>query len=319
MSWVIEHLHADGSVLSRIPVHNGRASIGRGLENDLVLDDAHAAPSHAELVIQDDQSAVLRDLGSINGISRQRGKKSQEIQVSDEQALRVGSNWIRVRSSAWSLAPELPIRKHRTWIWALVALMVVAANAIWEVWLADRESTPPLYLYIVAGVVGALVLWSAAYSLYGRLANGADRYFQHLLIACCGYLALTVLDSGLGMLGFITGWVWPLQWLPYLLGLAVALTVGTHLRTADPRHWPKARWALGMITVVAMAVPLAQQWISRKEFTDVHTMDIVSYPSLRLAQPVSVDEFLKGAKALEAPSDLARKDPEGDDQDSADD
>ncbi|MEZ5702988.1 MAG: FHA domain-containing protein [Burkholderiaceae bacterium] len=319
MSWLIEHLHPDGSILARIPVQNGRLTIGRGLDNDLVLDDAHSAPSHAELVIQNDHSALLRDLGSINGISRQREKKRPEIEITDEQPLRVGSSWVRVRSSAWPLAPEKPITQNRTWIWALMGVLGVVGEAIWEVWLSDLESTPPPYLYYVAGLVGVLVLWSAVYAVYGRLASGADRYLRHLLIACFGYLGLNLLDNGLGMLGFMTGWVWPLQWLPYLVGLGVALIVGTHLHTADPRHWPKTRWALGMVTVVAMAVPLAQQWISRKEFTDVHTMNIVTYPSLRLAQPATIDRFLKDVNDLKALSDLARKDPDMEQQDFMED
>ena len=319
MTWLVEHLHSDGSILARIPVQNGRLTIGRGLDNDLVLDDPHTAPSHAELTVQDEQKALLRDLGSINGISRQRGEKCQEIAITDEQPLRVGSSWLRVRSSAWPLAPEKPLTKNRAWVWALMGVVAVIGHAIWEVWLSDRESTPPPYLYYVAGLVGVLVLWSAAYAVYGRLASGADRYLQHLLIACFGYLGLNLLDNGLGMLGFATGWVWPLQWLPYLLGLGAAIIVGTHLRTADPRHWPKTRWALGLVTVVAMAVPLVQQWISRKEFTDVHTMSIVSYPSLRLAQPTPIDRFLNDVKDLKALSDLARADPDGDEQNIGED
>ncbi len=319
MNWLVEHLHPDGSVLARIPVRNGRVSIGRGLDNDLILDDAHTAHAHAELIILDDRSALLRDLGSLNGIARQRGKKCQEIPITDAQPLRVGSSWLRVRSSAWPLTPEKPIAKNRTWIWALVGLMAVIGHSVWEVWLSDRESTSPPYLYFVASLVGVLVLWSAAYAVYGRLASGTDRYLQHLLIACVGYLGLNLLDNGLGMLGFVAGWVWPLQWLPYLLGLGVALIVGTHLRTADPRHWPKTRWALGLVSVVAMAVPLAQQWISRNEFTNVHTMNTMSYPWLRLAQPTSIDRFLNDVNDLKALSDLARKDPDGDEQGVSDD
>ena len=48
MSWFIEHLHRDGSVLVRMLVPNEDPStrvfrIGRALDNDLILDDPHCA------------------------------------------------------------------------------------------------------------------------------------------------------------------------------------------------------------------------------------------------------------------------------------
>jgi hypothetical protein len=317
MSWVVEHLHRDGSVLARVPVQSERFTIGRALDNDLVLDDVHTAPLHAALSFHGHHRALLKDLGSLNGIARQRGKKCPEIPITDDQPLRVGASWIRVRSSAWALAPELPLPTRHVWIWALLALMVVLAHAIWEVWLTDRQSESPPYLYAVAGIAGVITLWSAAYALYGRLANGADRFFNHLLIACCGYLCLTVLDNLLPTLGFVSGWVWPLQWLPYVLGLGVALTVRAHLRTADPRHWPTSRWGLALVTVVAMTVPLAQQWITHKELTSTHTMDVVTYPALRWAKPIAVDSFLEDVQSLKGRSDAARNvsaDDGGDDE-----
>lgn len=224
-----------------------------------------------------------------------------------------------MRSPAWALAPELPLPTRHLWLWALLALIAVLANAVWEVWLTDRQRESPPYLHPVAGIAGVITLWSAAYALSGRLANGSDRFFNHLLIACCGYLGLTALDHLLPTLGFVTGWVWPLQWLPYILGLSVALTVRAHLRTADPRHWPPSRWGLAMVTAVAMAVPLAQQWISHKEWTSTHTMDVITYPTLRLAKPLAVDHFLGNVQSLKARSDAARKVADGGDEESRED
>lgn len=319
MSWVVEHLHRDGTVLARILAQSDRFTLGRAIDNDLVLNDPHTAPHHAELVFHGPKSASLSDLGTLNGIAPQRGKKVTDIHIERDQTVRVGASLIRVRSSDWALAPELPLDNHRFWIWALLAFAAVMAHATWSLWLTDLQAESPPYLYGLAGIAGFFGLWSSAYALYGRLANGADRFFAHLLIACSGYLSIALLETGLATLGFSSGWVWPGQWQPYLVGLLMATTVGVHLRTADPGHWPAARWGLGVVTVVAMAVPLAQRWITHQELTSTHTMDEVSYPVLRWATPQPLDSFLDDVNRLQADADAARNaSPGADDESLAD-
>ncbi|MEX1166207.1 MAG: FHA domain-containing protein [Hydrogenophaga sp.] len=315
MSWVVELLHRDGSVLSRLPAPQQHFTLGRALDNDLVLDDPHAAAHHAEILFVDHLQARLKDLGSVNGIAPQRGKKAPEILIQNDGVLRVGSSSIRVRSSDWPIAPEQRLAGNHMAAWALVLLGLVLLNQGWETWLMDRLTESPPYLYALAGLAGGLALWSAAYALYGRLANGENRFFSHLLIACTGYLGLTAMENATSKLGFASGWLWPMQWQPYLLGLGVALTVRAHLRTADPRHWPTTRWGLALVTVVAMAVPLAQQWISHQELTSVRTMDELSYPALRWAPEVPLDRFLGDVQRLKADADQAREIPAGSEAD----
>ncbi|QCB45613.1 FHA domain-containing protein [Hydrogenophaga sp. PAMC20947] len=319
MSWAVEHLHRDGRVLARIRTEGDRFTLGRALDNDLVLDDPHAAPHHAELVFHGPQTASLSDLGTLNGIALQRGKKVSDIYVERDQTLRVGSSWIRVRSSAWPLAPELPMEKRLVWVWALLALIAVLVHSSWKLWLTDLQTESPPYLYVLAGIAGFIGLWSAAYALYGRLVNGADRFFNHLLIACSGYLGVAVLEDLLSTLGFSSGWVWPAQWQPYLVGLCLAFIVRAHLRTADPGHWPAARWGLAVVTVAAMTVPLAQRWITHHELTATHTMDQLSYPALRWASPQPLDTFLNDVNRLQSDADAARDESPGAESESAGD
>jgi pSer/pThr/pTyr-binding forkhead associated (FHA) protein len=48
------------------PLSGSRVTVGRGLDNDIVLEDASVSRHHAELVREGTQLAV-RDLGSTNG------------------------------------------------------------------------------------------------------------------------------------------------------------------------------------------------------------------------------------------------------------
>ncbi len=83
MSWFVEHLHRDGSVLARVPVLDSglpesaaSIRIGRALDNDLVLDDPYCAAHHARLEIGIDGTARLVDLGTGNGIVTSRNRRA---------------------------------------------------------------------------------------------------------------------------------------------------------------------------------------------------------------------------------------------------
>lgn len=313
MSWYVEHLHRDGTVLARLPVNGPVFSIGRALDNALALNDPHCAAYHAQLRITDDGAAELHDLDSRNGIRAPRGKPQTRYAITSDTVYRVGNSHIRILNGNWPLAPELALSRTLVWPWALLALALVLAHGVWNVWVRDLGDKSPPYLYAASALAATLCVWSAMYALLGRLLTGTGRFFSHLLIASSGYLGSTVLDSVLKMLAFSGDWLWPVRISPYLMIGVLALTVRAHLRTADPRHWPTLRWVVAAVTVLAMTVPLAQRWISDHRLTDVQTLNFIEHPVLRLAPAQSIPDFITtGARLKEqADQDLSRDEREG--------
>jgi hypothetical protein len=314
MTWFVEHIHRDGTTVARVPVSGSQLRIGRALDNDLVIDDAHCAAYHACLTIDVDGHAVLEDLNTRNGITPQRGSRAARYAVHNDAPYRLGLTSIRIRHSAWPLSPELALSLRAMWPFALAALAVVVLYTAWKIWLGDVNEKSPPYLYGLFGVAAGLSVWSGMYALLGRLIGGVERFFTHLLVACCGYMIVTLADSVLQAVSFATAWLWPVRIEQYVTILLVALLVRAHLRVADPRHWPTLRWAVGLVAVSAMLVPLAQLWISSQRLTNIQTLDAIEHPALRLAQPVSITEVTQSANALRERVDTARtKDVNGDD------
>ncbi len=312
MSWFIEHLHRDGSVMARLPVPNvddvgSVLRIGRALDNALVLDDPHCAPYHAELHIDADGHARLRDLGSANGIVAARNKRAAIHDIKNDAAYRLGQSLIRVRSSDWPLAPERSLSHRAVWPFALLALALVLAHGAWDLWLTDVQEKSPPYLYGLSALAAGLCLWSAMYALFGRLVAGVDRFFSHLAIACTGYLAGTLILNLLETLAFSMSWLWPARITEPVVIIVAAMTVRYHLRLADPRHWPKLRIGLAIVASLAIVIPLAQHWVSHHRLTDVQTLHAIEHPALRLASPVALEEFSASAASLKVRVDKARK------------
>jgi Inner membrane component of T3SS, cytoplasmic domain len=317
MSWFIEHLHRDGSVLLRLPVVAAVEStsiirIGRALDNDVVLDDPHCAPHHARLEIDVDGTARLYDLGTINGIITARNKRVAIHEIKNDDPYRVGQSVIRVRSSAWSLAPERSLSRRSVWPLALMVLALVLAYGAWKLWLGDVQEKSPPYLYGLSALAAGLCLWSSMYALFGRLVAGVDRFFSHLLIACTGYLVGTLILNVLETLAFSMSWLWPARITEPVVIIVAAMTVRYHLRLADPRHWPTLRIGLVVVATLAILIPLAQQWVSHQRLTDVQTLHAIEHPALRLASPVPLPEFSATAESLKARVDKARKKDDAD-------
>jgi FHA domain len=322
MSWFVEHLHRDGTVLTRIAVpHNPTDDapvsfcIGRALDNELILDDPHCASHHARLEISADGTARLIDLNTQNGIIAGRRKRATTHEITNDSPYRLGQSIIRVRSSDWPLVAEKKLSKP-AWPIALLALLLVLSYGAWNVWLTDVQEQSPKYLYDLSAQAAGLCLWSAMYALFGRLIAGVDRFFSHLIIASAGYLAGSLILRFLDLLGFSTSWMWPIRITEPVVVLVIAITVRAHLRLADPRHWPTLRIAVALVATLAITIPLAQQWVSHKRLTDVQTHYSITHPAFRWAQPVDFNTFSDAATVdLKVRADKARKHDDGDDAD----
>ena len=310
MSWVVEHLHRDGTVLARVSTNGHELRIGRAFDNDLVLDDAHCAPYHAVLHMDGLGQAELRDLGSLNGLrtSRSFGRSQRHavLAVQHDQKIDLGASTLRVRYAQAALAPERPLSTGMVWPFALLALALVIGHAGREMWLKDVAQNSPNYLSSLTGLAVVLTVWSAVYGLMGRIMGGGDRLFTHLLIVCSGYLGAVAVMNTLDLLAYAFYWLWPVR-IGNAMGIVViALTVRAHLRVADPRHWPVTRWAVVLAATLAITVPVAQTWITSQRLTHVQVMNLNEHPATRFATPASIESFMKSTAPLKSRVELQR-------------
>lgn len=314
MSWYVEHLNRDGSVQARVrvPQYDATATdtaflIGRALDNDLVLDDPHCAAYHAQLEIDADGNARLYDLDSSNGVVFGNKRRQKTHEVKNAEPYRLGQSLIRIRSTDWPLAPERALSNRAMWPIAFGLLALVLAHTAWNLWLKDVNEKSPPYLYGLSGSAMVLGLWSAAYALFGRLVSGNVRFLSHLAIASAGYLCIIIVDYLLETMAFSFSWLWPLRISHTVIIILAALTVRYHLRLADPKHWRTLRIGLSVVAAAAIIIPIAQLWISHQRLTNIQTISHIEHPTLRLAQPVTLQDFTATTASLKARVDQARK------------
>jgi hypothetical protein len=103
--YFVEILARNGDVLHRHRLQQLPIRIGRGYDNDVILDDAHSAASHASRNGRAHQM-LLRDLGSKNG-SYYGGKRCEALRSTATRVVRLGHTRLRVRRAI--------SRWHRKW------------------------------------------------------------------------------------------------------------------------------------------------------------------------------------------------------------
>ena len=117
----IETLARNGDVLHRHRVDKLPLTIGRGYNNDFILDDAHTAPTHAVVELAEDGALVMRDLGSQNGIVV-HGKRQASVPINGTTVVRLGHTRLRVRDAAFPVEAEVTDTTMHAWEGGVPAL-----------------------------------------------------------------------------------------------------------------------------------------------------------------------------------------------------
>src|SRR5579863_989254 len=104
--WV-EILSRQLGVIARHRCAGPEIRIGRGYENDIVLDDPYVAAAHLRITRSADGVLMAEDLGSANGLfvgtSKERVRRAI---IEGDHTLRVGHTLLRIREADFAVAPE---------------------------------------------------------------------------------------------------------------------------------------------------------------------------------------------------------------------
>jgi hypothetical protein len=306
--WFIETLARNGEVLHRHQVGSLPIRIGRGYDNDLIVDDAYAAQHHA-LVALDAGQVVLRDLGSRNGVIH-KGKRAQRIVLDGETVVRLGHTSLRVRPAHYPVAPELLDRTMHRWEGALPGFAGVAltgAVSLFVMWLADTQSFELIrYLQALAYGLGAGLVWAGIWAFANRLFGRHARLGRHLFIFGCGVTALAAYRLASSALGYAFS-IEPLT--RFGSHVAIALVAGMvyfHLATVRPQRTRRFASICVVLAVLGSGLALIGNEQRSGRLGDELYMAVLMPPDMRVSRDHSVDEFMGQVGAMKARLDLER-------------
>ena len=311
----IEVLSRHRDVLARHRCAGPEVRIGRGYDNDVVIDDPYVAARHLTIRRDAVGALVAEDLGSENGTFADHGKtRQQRIALDGEHPIRIGQTYLRIRPASHAVPSARP-QTGQFPAWpapAALAVAILGFSALSQ-WLEETGETK-LYTFLTAGLVLTFLVtaWTAGWAVLSRIFGSQARFERHLLIALAGMLIYRLYGEFLEVAAYAFS-AQAMQAYRYIgTWTLLAVVCFLHLRTIGPtRLWLKSGVVGGVL-----AIALATQTLSQSEMRSGNSQqDYVRRlmpPAFRLAPLRSEDAFFAQAMQLKPSLDHDRStEPQG--------
>lgn len=318
--------HGRVQLRERVVLAGGQRTftIGRAVDADVTLDDAHAAARHAAVEITPEGRVLVSDLDTLNGVlvAGKRHRGTREVEVPNG-LLQIGRTRLRLRTAHDALPPEKPdqlrpasVLHDPAWLAGIGAAAGLAQLA-YTTWLGvPRDLVAVLVTTLISAAAGAGV-WVAFWALLSRMLCGEWRWLRHAAIFLGVAAVFFALNGMLELAWFVFSlpqWSLRAAWVG-----AIALGCALYLHLIHASNIAPRRAAMVACIVPALSGG-AGQWVQeRQQMRDVNHIGAslrIYPPALHLRAAGSIDEYFQHAQALRAEADRKRKATRADDDDS---
>jgi hypothetical protein len=329
---LLEAIDRDGMVrqawrLSRWPV-----TIGRGLDNDVVLTDPHVAAHHAVLdLVPGDGSGVTARLSvhageTKNGLAVGRERVgSGETKSFDDAGrdldLHIGRTALRLRLPGHVLAPEQMLAPmvavERRWLPTLALALAVIVVVLFNAYLDnDPDGLSRALGGAVLTAVSGGAIWCGFWALLSKLFARQSNFGWHVRVFVIASLVMLAISGLPPLLAFSFSWPGLTDFSFVAVFATIATAIYFHLLAVEPGRQRLMRGIAftGFIAGVALTLWFNVQRTGRPG--EELYMNHLFPPALRLAKPVTVDHFIGGLAPMQAILDKQAKDKSGTDDDA---
>lgn len=309
--YFIELLSRSHHVLARFRHTDLPIRIGRAYDNDVILDDPHTAPHHAQIEATD-EGLQVRDLGSQNGIEY-GNQICQQLRLDGDRVFRLGHSRLRLRQSDYPVAEEKVDSTNHHWEglrpglpgFALLTLISIA-----RLWLFNTEENTAInYVMALATVLGMAMLWAFGWALLNRLIDNQPRLGRHVFIVGCAYAAF----EGWNLLSTLLGYAFSLEFLTayssLMVNAIIVVALTYHIITVVPHYQRRASLAGVMMVLLSWGFNLMENYQHAGILADELYMSQILPPGFRVSPNHSVESFLERARQLQKKADEQAKKP----------
>ena len=286
---LIEVYDRDARVARSVGVYEWPLTLGRALDNGVVLDDPHVAAHHAELQADGQDHVTLAVGDSVNGVtlgSTRYAAGARVVLPAAGALLQLGGVKLRLRLPGETLDPErpLPAVAESALVPALITGGLMMLLALATHWVSlDPGADATAWLPVIMGVPLALAAWCGLWALVSKLFQHRFDFLGHLRIVLPWLLAIELAGLLLPLLG--SAWAWPWLWrlsapLQALLGVLLLRAHLTHLLPAASRT---VSAVLAGAAVVGAAISLTVTHRATDRYSRPAYMSTLPLPALRLS------------------------------------
>ncbi len=315
---LLEVLDRDGQPRQSLLVHAWPVRIGRALDNDLVLSDAHVAAHHFEIAAgAHGLTLTLAETsnGALLGHHRLRHGDVAPLAATGEPVeIMVGRTHLRLRLPGHVLAAELPMAVagsslHRALLIAFSALLLIAGTVFTTYLDTDPDGLTRAIGNMLLTTFVVAVGWCAIWALLSKTFTRQAQFGWHLRVFLFASLALLALSVLPALLGFAFSWPWVTDF-AFVATIAVAaVTLYFHLLAVEPARQRWLKWAAVSCAAVGVVLTLWFNLQRNDQLGDELYMNHLFPPALRIAKPVPLDGFIDGLASLKPKLDKKAREP----------
>lgn len=305
--WV-EILSRHREVVARHRFAASELRVGRGYDNDVVLDDPYVAIHHLRLWRAETGDLVAEDAGSANGLFRDGDRRRQQrVTLDGDTILRIGNVRLRVRETGYAV-PQERAQRPPARLWPAAAGLAAAILGIeaLSLWLEETgEPKASRYVMPLLGLAGLALTWTAAWAVLSRVFAGRAQFERSLVIALSGLLGFSLYSEFAQFAAFALAWRAPVAYeYVAMWGILGAVCYG-HLRVLGGRPRVSAA-AIAAVSLLAIATQALTQSEARANFGQQSYLHRLLPPALRLAPLQDEAAFFAGVEELKSRLDRDR-------------
>jgi hypothetical protein len=316
----VEVLHGNKEVRHRHRVDVLPIRLGRGYDNDIILDDPHISAHHAIVDREADAGLTVQDLDSQSGIIHKNTRR-KELSIDGNTIFRLGHTSIRVRTCDFPVDNEIAgsaFYGFEGWPPAAVGITLIICLVLADSWLGDVEKFEAIR-YPIAVVVALLIamVWCGFWSFANRLFGGSARLGRHLFILGCGFAAMEAWSYASTSIAYALSWEVATRYGSNVVMAIFAVMVFYHLLHIKPSRGRLFAVLSGAMALFGSGLLLMVNYNNNGRLTDELFMHERFPPALRLSADKPVSQLIVSATALKTKVDEERgKSVSGDEADS---
>lgn len=309
---VIEVLDHLGRVKEHHKLTARHITVGRGYDNDVVLNDPFVCAHHLALDVGEDETLTVRDLNSVNGLyTHGRKRKVESLVLKPDESLSIGRSSLRFRT----LNHEVPPARQDRLRFELLNTML---NSHWVQWgsflalglliyllayldtFSEFKPLDPLKTHLLPMAM-VIVFWAGFWAVLSRITMHSFYFTAHSIIATLMLLITLLFEGYLApALRFSFNAELAIDLLTPLVTLVImVMAFYAHLRfcsSQSPRRLSVTAFAL---SVVILALTYLDEIPDGDHFSNYPAYQtVIMPPSYQLVSDVPLAEFLQETESM---------------------